>query len=146
MPAATDPIAPPAPASRRWRGPALLAAGAAGAITLWQANPYAPGSLLPPCVFHAMTGLYCPGCGATRALHALLHLDLPQALAMNPLLVLCLPVLALFALQFAGWLPARLAPLLRRVADARPWAVLILGYALARNLPWPPFSWLAPGV
>ena len=116
-----------------------------GATLLWHADPYAAGSLLPPCPFHAMTGLFCPGCGATRALHALLHFDLPQALAMNPLLVLCLPLLALFGLQFAGWLPPRLAPMLRRFTDARPWAVLILGYALARNLPWPPFSWLAPG-
>ena len=25
----------------------------------------------PPCIFHALTGIYCPGCGAGRALRAL---------------------------------------------------------------------------
>ena len=143
MPATTDIAIPAAP---RWRGPAMLAAGLAGAALLWHADPNAPGSLLPPCPFSTLTGLYCPGCGATRALHALLHLDLAGAFAMNPLLVLCLPLLALFGLRFAGWLPETAVPLLRRLSDARPWAVVIIAYAIARNLPWEPFAWLAPGV
>lgn len=28
---------------------------------------------LPPCWFHLISGYYCPGCGGTRALRALLH-------------------------------------------------------------------------
>ena len=102
----------------------MLAAGLAGAALLWHADPNAPGSLLPPCPFATLTGLFCPGCGATRALHALLHLDVAGAFAMNPLLVLCLPLLALFGLHFAGWLPAHAAPLLRRPrcrSSARGW-------------------------
>lgn len=31
------------------------------------------GKFLMPCVFHAATGLYCPGCGGTRASIALLQ-------------------------------------------------------------------------
>lgn len=27
----------------------------------------------PPCAFHMLTGLYCPGCGGTRAVRALMH-------------------------------------------------------------------------
>lgn len=109
------------------------------------ANPNAAGSLLPPCPFHWLTGIYCPGCGATRALHALVHGDMAAALAMNPLLVVALPVVVLMLAHVAGWLPARWLGLVRRLSDARPWAVLIISYAVLRNLPWEPFRWLAPG-
>jgi len=30
------------------------------------------GIQLPPCVFHTLTGYFCPGCGGTRSLKALL--------------------------------------------------------------------------
>ena len=31
------------------------------------------GQGIYPCLFHLVTGAYCPGCGGTRALLALLH-------------------------------------------------------------------------
>ena len=40
----------------------------------------------PPCVFNLLTGLLCPGCGGTRALHARVHGDVGAAFAFNPLL------------------------------------------------------------
>ena len=30
-------------------------------------------ALLPTCALHYVTGYYCPGCGGTRAINALLH-------------------------------------------------------------------------
>jgi hypothetical protein len=42
----------------------------------------------PLCMFKATTGLPCFTCGGTRALVSLAHLDLPGAVAMNPLVAL----------------------------------------------------------
>ena len=130
---------------RAWALLGLLATVAVGAAVLWQFDPNVAGNPLPPCPSLWLTGLFCPGCGTTRALHALLHGDLPDALAMNPLMVLSLPAVAVLLAQALDVLPKPLEPLARRLANARAWAVVVIGYAVLRNLPWPPFSWLAPG-
>lgn len=130
---------------RAWALLGLLATVAVGAAVLWQFDPNVAGNPLPPCPSLWLTGLFCPGCGTTRALHALLHGDLPGALAMNPLMVLSLPAVAVLLAQALDVLPKPLEPLARRLANARAWAVVVIGYAVLRNLPWPPFSWLAPG-
>lgn len=39
---------------------------------------------LPPCLFHLISGYYCPGCGGTRALRALLHGRLLQSAWYHP--------------------------------------------------------------
>jgi Protein of unknown function (DUF2752) len=60
-------------------------------------------SFYPVCPIYHWTGLLCPGCGATRALHALLHADFTAAFSLNPLLLILLPFVAAFALwQIAG--------------------------------------------
>lgn len=46
-----------------------------------------------PCLFHAMTGLYCPGCGGTRAFRYLLQGDWLESFRYHPLM----PYLALVA-------------------------------------------------
>lgn len=38
-----------------------------------------------PCYINKLTGLYCPGCGMTRALHSILRLEFYQALRYNGL-------------------------------------------------------------
>lgn len=40
--------------------------------------------MLPPCMLHAMTGYYCPGCGGTRAVTALFHGDLLRSAWCHP--------------------------------------------------------------
>ena len=37
------------------------------------------------CLFHKITGLYCPGCGVTRMLDAIFHFSFYQAFRYNPL-------------------------------------------------------------
>ena len=46
-----------------------------------------------PCLFYEMTGLKCPGCGITRMLTSLLHLDVVSAFWHNPFLFVTGPFL-----------------------------------------------------
>jgi hypothetical protein len=85
-----------------WVGPALvgglLAVGTG--YTAWR-DPTAGGGLFPACPLRELTGFDCPGCGGTRALHALTHGDIGSALDHNVLLTVVMP-LALLA--WALWL------------------------------------------
>lgn len=40
-----------------------------------------------PCLFHLLTGLYCPGCGGTRAVWYLLHGQILKSLQYHPLVL-----------------------------------------------------------
>lgn len=122
------------------RQAAVLCAGMLAAVAaLFLVDPARAG-FLPPCLFRRLTGLLCPGCGATRAFHQLLHGRLAAALALNPLLPLSLPLLGwLFLAQAREALgrPPLPAP---RLARGWLWALLalILAFWVARNLPgWP---------
>ncbi|RZA27824.1 MAG: DUF2752 domain-containing protein [Lysobacteraceae bacterium] len=117
----------------------------AGVWLLWNFDPNAADSRFPPCMFHALTGLFCIGCGLTRALHALVHGDLAGALSMNPLGVLVLPVIPMIIAHSRGWRPRWLEPAMKILAQPKFWLVLLPVYWIARNLPWFPFTLLAPG-
>lgn len=128
--------------SRTWM-PAFLLATAAMAVAaiLMLLDPHVAMSILPSCPFHALTGLFCPGCGTTRALHALLHGDIAFALSMNPLAVVAIALMPV--LLWNTWRPDR--KWLASVSDARIWLPLVLAFFVLRNLPWEPFVRLAPG-
>lgn len=72
-------------ASKRIAIAIVAAAGAAGMWLLYRFPP-AGNRFYPQCAFHTLTGLDCPGCGTTRALHALLHGDVGAAFRFNPML------------------------------------------------------------
>lgn len=57
--------------------------------------------LAPTCVFHAATGYNCPGCGTTRGLNALLHLNIKAALWYNPATMLIAAVFLVWFIWFA---------------------------------------------
>lgn len=49
-----------------------------------------------PCVFHKVTGLYCPGCGGNRAVISLLKLDFYHAFRYNMIITILIPVLCIY--------------------------------------------------
>lgn len=119
----------------------------AGAVVVHQTRP-GEGSILPPCLFHEVTGFRCAGCGITRALHALLHLRVGEALAMNPLVVAALPLIVLgVVIESLAWIMGERyrGPRVRLPMWAH-WVLLttILAYWILRNIPAWPFSLLAP--
>jgi len=123
-------------------GGALL--GAAGGLVLFCFDPR-QYHFYPLCIFHNATGLLCPGCGALRATHQLLHGHLATAFRFNPMLVVSLPLL--------GWLGARYGfQKLRRqpaTIGLRPfWLWLLLAAVLVasvlRNLPGTAFDLVRP--
>jgi hypothetical protein len=121
---------------------AMLVAGVLAIVVILQvANPFAEDSALPPCLFHWLTHLYCPGCGVTRALYALLHGDIALAFRMNAMAMLAIPLMP--AMLLKSLRPGHL--LLDRALDARIWLVLVLSFFVLRNIPLAPFNWLAPG-
>jgi len=79
----------------------VIAAGVVtAAATLYRFSPQ-EYSFYPRCPFFALTGHYCPGCGATRAAAELLHGHLAAALHFNAAVTLLLPfVIAYFALIY----------------------------------------------
>lgn len=42
---------------------------------------------MPPCLFHAYTGYYCPGCGGTRSILFLLKGELINSVIYHPIIV-----------------------------------------------------------
>ncbi|TVR73405.1 MAG: DUF2752 domain-containing protein [Sphaerobacteraceae bacterium] len=117
----------------------------AGFVMIYVVNPVTT-RLIPPCPFLWATNCYCPGCGAARAFHALARGDLGTAFSYNPLLILALPALGYVYMSFLSseFFGKRLpAP-----TGIKTWTWLIpatlVVFWVARNLPWEPFTWLAP--
>ena len=97
----------------------------------WMRLSYA----LPPCYFHYVTGWYCPGCGCTRSVRALLQGQFWLSLRYNilPLLTLIVAVLG-----YAEWgthlfgRPRRLLP--RHPAVIIPAGLVVFLYFIVRNI------------
>jgi hypothetical protein len=70
----------------------IAAAGLTGASVLLRFSPQ-EYSFYPRCPFYALTGHYCPGCGATRAIAELLHGHVAAALHFNAAVTVLLPML-----------------------------------------------------
>ena len=120
----------------------LLAGAAAYVVSV---DPTASDAHLPACPLYELTGLWCPGCGLTRATHALLRGHPGAALGYNVLLPFFLGAIVL---GWWAWVRSSLgrAPL-RWVARLTPRAgvvaiVVLIVFGVLRNLS--PFAALAP--
>lgn len=121
---------------------AVGAAAVAAATTVAMVDPNEAGHY-PTCPFLAVTGLFCPGCGTLRAVHALTHGDLATAVDLNVLTVVMLPVLVW---AWFAWVRYRAGarPAMPALTPTAGYAVAIAVplFWVARNLPW--FGALAP--
>lgn len=120
--------------------------GVAVALIYYRFNP-AEAGFFPVCFFRKITGLHCPGCGAQRALHALLHGRFREAFHNNALLLLAMPYLTLgFVLDMRNFLRGHGT----MPAAYRRWEIIVVIFVviclfwILRNIPAAPFSYLAP--
>ncbi len=124
-------------------GAALIA----GAGFLATHDPGTSGTRYPGCLFHQMTGLWCPGCGLTRGTYQLLHGDVGAALSYNIFTPLALVAIAI---AWVGWLrvswdmPAIRLPRRTTQFVAVILPTLLIAYGVLRNLPVTPLRALAP--
>lgn len=120
-----------------WR---VAGVAACGCVAVALVDP-SERSLTPPCPFRAVTGWWCPFCGATRAAGRLVRGDVAGAFGYHALLVVA--AVPLVALWVAWAFPGR-APLLDRALAAlrRGRAGVLVGvvavlvaFTVARNTP-----------
>lgn len=118
-----------------------------GLAVLFFALDPAKHTVFPKCIFNSITGYYCPGCGSQRAVHSLLHLDLAGVVGYNFLFI---PGLLLVLFHYSRpllnrWLGWKLPNIF--YFKSTPWIILavVLVFFVLRNLPYYPFSVLAPG-
>lgn len=113
----------------------IVPVAAVAAAVLVRLFPPGKYKFWPPCIFHDLTGIYCPGCGNTRALSALMHGDVAGCFAKNAIFV---PLLCCL-----------LAIMIRPKLARNPYfswgvAAVVTAFFILRNLPWYPFTLLAP--
>ena len=98
-----------------------------------------------PCVFYQITGFYCSGCGASRALRSILHLDFYQAIRYNAIFTAALPLLIAYfsalAISFIRFGEDRISG---KIPVKIVWVFIgiALLYGILRNIPF--FGFLAP--
>ena len=100
-----------------------------------------------PCVYYELSGMYCPGCGITRAAYSLLQLDFYQAIRYNAFSIIIIPLIGLYLIGgIYSWLFNKTnfmdnkIPLVIWII----FIVLLLLYGILRNMPQ--FSCLAPTI
>ena len=82
----------------------------------------------PRCSFYMVTGYFCPGCGNTRSVRALLSGDILLSLRNNPIILFgCLVGVQFYAEQIVGffWKDVKLVPRKMWV-----WIIVIVAFVI----------------
>jgi len=110
------------------------------------APPCNDSKFYPPCLFHQISGLYCPSCGSTRAAHHLLHGRLMEAFSSNPLATFAIPPLIVFLIMLIRFACTGKTCKHPPFKMSYIWYLLIplLLFGVLRNLPFYPFTLLIP--
>lgn len=74
---------------------------ALAALLYFSARFVADSFTLPPCFTYAAFGIYCPGCGLTRSVIALINGDILLSLRQNAIPVFAILVFAVFYVELA---------------------------------------------
>jgi hypothetical protein len=117
--------------------PLACGCGLAIAATYVAVHDPSDGGLVPACPFRTVTGLWCPGCGLTRATHHLLRGHVSTAMHYNALVFL---VLALITATWVVWTVEAAGRQVAWVRRIPAWTygvvvALAVGFAIVRNLP-----------
>ena len=99
------------------------------------------------CPLYMLLHIYCPGCGSGRASYSIVHLRPVEAFRYNPLFVIALPFLSYYILaQYLRYVfgftklpmvhPGKKTMLVILVA--------VIAFFILRNIPFYPFTLLAP--
>ncbi len=119
----------------------ILAAGAA-LLLYFFVEP--KNGIFPKCFFHELTGLYCPGCGVQRSFHALLNGHILAAIDYNLLFILFLPLIIYFILAFTWGKKPPSSSFIYKPIFSFTGVIVVVSFWVLRNIPYTPFSWLAP--
>jgi hypothetical protein len=106
----------------------LVLSAAAGMLLRFPPERY---SLYPRCPIYTLFHIQCPGCGATRALAAILRGDLNEAIRLNALFTLVLPILIVWTALYCHKPHDRTHPPRQALYAALIFTVL---FTIARNL------------
>ena len=98
-----------------------------------------------PCPFHNLTGYYCPGCGITRCLFAILNLEFYKAFMYNQLVFIMLPFLIfLIIYRVYVYILDKQDILIKKIPSV-VWIIIliiVIGFGFIRNVSY--FGFLRP--